>query len=84
MPAIEFPAEQKDAIVHKIQRYFLDELDQEVGQFDAQFLLDFFSKEMGSYYYNQGLHDAQAVLEKQLETIADAIYEIEQPVTFTR
>jgi uncharacterized protein (DUF2164 family) len=84
MPAIEFSSEQKNAIVQKIQRYFLDELDQDMGQFDAQFLLDFFSKEMGPYYYNQGLHDAQAVLEKQLETIADAIYEIEQPVTFIR
>lgn len=84
MSKIEFSAEQKNVMVQKIQRYFQEELDQDMGQFDAQFLLDFFSEEMGAYYYNQGLHDAQAVIEKQLESVADAIYEIEKPVSFTR
>lgn len=84
MSKIEFSTEQKNIIVQKIQRYFQEELDQEMGQFDAQFLLDFFSEEVGPYYYNQGLHDAQTVLEKQLESIADAIYEIEKPVTLAR
>jgi uncharacterized protein (DUF2164 family) len=84
MSKIEFTPEQKNVIIQKIQGYFQDELDQEMGQFDAEFLLDFFSKEVGAYYYNQGLHDAQAMIEKQLENIADAIYEIEKPVAFTR
>ncbi len=84
MSKIEFTAELQSVIVQKIQRYFQEELDQEMGQFDAQFLLDFFSEEVGPYYYNQGLHDAQTVLEKQLESIADAIYEIEKPVTLAR
>lgn len=84
MSKIEFTTEQKNIIVQKIQGYFEAELDQEVGQFDAEFLLDFFSKEVGAYYYNQGLHDAQALIEKQLEGITDAIYEIEKPVTSTR
>lgn len=84
MSKIEFSSSQKNVIVQKIQRYFQEELDQELGQFDAEFLMDFFSKEVGAYYYNQGLHDAQAMIEKQLESIADAIYEIEKPVAFTR
>lgn len=66
MSTIEFSSEQNNIIVQKIQNYFEKELDQELGQFDAEFLLDFFSKEVGAYYYNQGLQDAQAVLEKQL------------------
>ncbi|WP_293266492.1 DUF2164 domain-containing protein [Neptunomonas sp.] len=84
MSKIKFSSEQKNVIVQKIQHYFHDELDQEMGQFDAEFLLDFFSKEVGAYYYNQGLHDAQAMIEKQLESITDAIYEIEKPVAHTR
>ncbi|MGY8872153.1 MAG: DUF2164 domain-containing protein [Pseudomonadales bacterium] len=84
MSKIEFSNEQKNVIVQKIQRYFQEELDQDMGQFDAEFLMDFFSKEVGAYYYNQGLHDAQAMIEKQLESIADAIYEIEKPVALTR
>ena len=54
------------------------ELEIELGQFDADFLLDFISKEMGSLYYNQGLYDAQIVLTDKMESLTDAIYQLEQ------
>lgn len=79
MALIEFSKEEKEIIVRKIQLYFNEELEQEIGQFDAEFLLDFFSEEVGAYYYNRGLYDAQAVLQGKMEDIADAIYEIEKP-----
>ncbi|MFD2231449.1 DUF2164 domain-containing protein [Alkalimarinus sediminis] len=82
MPDIKFSADEKRLLINKIQRYFESELDHEIGQFDADFLLDFFAKEIGAFYYNRGLHDAQAVLESKLDTISDAIYEIEQPTSF--
>lgn len=81
MPEIKFSIEEKRILISKVQRYFEDQLDHEIGQFDADFLLDFFAKEIGAFYYNRGLHDAQAVLESKLETISDAIYEIEQPTS---
>jgi len=55
-----------------------------MGQFDAEFLLDFFSEEVGSYYYNRGLCDAQAYLEKKIETISEDIYQLEKPTDFVR
>lgn len=79
MSTIEFSKAQKDGLVLKLQRYFEAELDQELGQFDADFLLDFFAKEMGAVYYNQGLYDAQAILNDKIADISDAIYEIEKP-----
>ena len=84
MPEIEFTKEEKAALVGKIQLYFREELDQKIGQFDAEFLLDFFSAEVGAYYYNRGLNDAQSVLEKRLETITEAISEIEKPTEFLK
>ena len=84
MPTVEFSKEEKEVIIHKIQLYFKKELDQEIGQFDAEFLLDFFSEEVGAYYYNRGLYDAQTILESRLESISDAIYEIEKPTEFMR
>ena len=56
----------------------LKELDVELGQFDADFLLDFISKEMGSLYYNQGLYDAQTVLADKMDSIVEAVYQLEQ------
>lgn len=79
MSTIEFSKPQKAIIIDKIQAYFERELDQEIGQFDAEFLLDFFSDQVGNFYYNKGLQDAQAILSGQLENISEAIYEIEKP-----
>lgn len=84
MSTVDFSKQEKAILVQKIQRYFEDELEQELGQFDADFLLDFFTKEIGVYFYNRGLYDAQAVLDSKLEDIKDAIYQIEQPTDFTR
>ena len=84
MSEIEFSKEEKKIIVHKIQLYFSEKLDQEIEQFDAEFLLDFFSKEIGVYFYNQGLNDAQVVLSSKIDSIIDAIYEIEKPTSFSR
>jgi len=77
---IEFSKEEKQALVEKIRTYMNDELDQEIGQFDAEFLLDFFSDNIGKFYYNRGLYDAQAILEARLDAITEAIAELEKPV----
>jgi uncharacterized protein (DUF2164 family) len=75
---IAFQAPQKEQLIQKLQKYMCRELDVELGQFDADFLLDFISKEMGSLYYNQGLYDAQAVLADRVDSLTDAIYQLEQ------
>ena len=49
-------------------------------QFDAQFLLDFFSEKIGPNYYNQGLYDARSVVKSGFEGIDDDLYEIEKPI----
>ena len=84
MSKIEFSKEEKESIVKKVQSYFEQELDQELGQFDAEFLLDFFSKEVGGYYYNRGMYDAQAYIEKKMETISEDLYQLEKPTNFER
>ena len=84
MADIEFTTKEKDILVQKIKRYFIAEMDQDVSQFDAEFLLDFFTEEVGPYFYNRGLHDAQALLESKLEAITDGFYEIEKPTEFSK
>ena len=84
MPDIQLSSDEKELLVRRIQLYFTEELDQKIGQFDAEFLLDFFSKEVGAYYYNRGLQDAQAALSAKLDDIQDAIYQLEQPTEFSR
>ena len=78
MAGIELDASVKAEVVLKLQKYFQDELQQDIGGFDAEFLLDFFSKEVGGYYYNQGLADALKSFELKLEDISDAIFQLEK------
>lgn len=80
MSNIKFSNQEKEQIVNKLQKYFERELEQEIGQFDAEFLLDFINKEFGSFYYNRGLYDAQNIVNDRVEQISEAIYELEQPV----
>ena len=84
MPIIEFSKDEKSIIVNKVKLYFREELEQDIGQFDAEFLVDFFAEEIGAFFYNRGLYDAQAILEQRLESINEAIYELEKPTAFRR
>jgi len=78
--AIKFSKEEKERIIPKIKMYLSEELDVEIGNFDAEFLLDFFSEEIGSYFYNRGLNDAIDMLDARMDEVKESIYVLEKPV----
>ena len=78
MSVVEFSKEEKALITQKLQRYVATELGFEMGSFDAEFLLDFVSKELGCYFYNRGLYDAQTVVNARIEEMAEAIVVLEK------
>lgn len=81
MSDIKLDTAQKEAMISLLQNYFEQELGTELGQFDADFLIDFISEKMGGLYYNQGVKDAQAVIERKVMDISDELYEIEKETT---
>ncbi|MFQ3193206.1 MAG: hypothetical protein ACI9N3_000017 [Colwellia sp.] len=81
MSEIKFTSAQKELLIHKLQQYFSTELDQDLAQFDADFLLDFFTKEMGNHFYNQGIYDAQQLLAEKLDDITDEMFQLEKPAS---
>ena len=68
----------KVEVVAKLQKYFEDKLQQGIGSFDAEFLLDFLSKELSGYYYNQGLADDLKNFEIKMEDVGESIYLLEK------
>ncbi|GAA5142227.1 DUF2164 domain-containing protein [Thalassotalea piscium] len=76
---MDFSPEKKEELITKLQHYFSRELDLELAQFDADFLLDFICKELGGHFYNQGLYDTQALLSQRLEVITDDLFQLEKP-----
>lgn len=79
MDKITLNSEEKAVLTQKLQKYMEKELDIELGQFDAEFLLEFFSQKMGGYFYNKGLLDAHAIFSLKMDDVRDALYEAEMP-----
>jgi uncharacterized protein (DUF2164 family) len=80
MGKIEFTKEEKALMVNKVQCYFREELDQNIGGFDAEFLIDFFAEKMGAFFYNRGLYDAEAAIHGKVSEISDLLLQLEKPV----
>jgi uncharacterized protein (DUF2164 family) len=80
MSRIEFDKETRDQLSRAIRGRLKTALDVEIDPFDALDLLDFLSETLGPHYYNQGLHDAQAIVKDRVDAIIEDIYVIEKPV----
>jgi len=84
MTDIKFSDDQRTQITDKLRTYLRDQFELDVGQFDAEFLLDFISQELGAVYYNRGLTDAQAQLSRRINNVLEAIDELAQPTSIDR
>ena len=80
MDKIKFTKEEKEMMVKKVQLYFREELDQEIGGFDAEFLIDFFAEEIGPFFYNRGIYDAESTITEKVTEISDLLLQLEKPV----
>ena len=78
MSGIKFTKAEKETLIPKIKMYLHEELDLEIGNFDAEFLLDFFSEEVGPYCYNRGIKDSLDMLDTRMEEVKESIYVLEK------
>jgi uncharacterized protein (DUF2164 family) len=78
---LEFTPEERTALNTRVQEYLSTELGVELGRFDVEFLVDFFTKEIGAFYYNRGLYDAQAALDKRLDDVRESIMSLEKHIS---
>ncbi len=72
---IELPAETSKLAIESIQRYFSENLDEDIGSLAAGALLGFFLKEIGPIAYNQGVADAQARMQARVIDLDVEVYE---------
>lgn len=79
MSDFELARRDTDAIVSKIKTYFSEELGQEIGSFEAEFLVEFLLKEVGPPIYNRGVADAYALFLEKSEEMGYLVQELEKP-----
>ena len=76
MPVRLTPDLRKQAI-QSIGRYLEDELEQDIGEMQAGFLLDYFLTEIAPIAYNQGVSDARRFVEEKLQDLSGTCFEHE-------
>jgi uncharacterized protein (DUF2164 family) len=74
---IRLSPERRAALLRAIKDYSRVELDDELSDFRAQALLDFFVRELGPPVYNQGVRDAASFIQARLADIEGDVYERE-------
>ena len=74
--AISLPDETRKELVTSIVRFFRDEREEEIGELQASILLDFVLMEIGPSIYNEGIRDAQSVLQT---VVADLDLTLHEP-----
>lgn len=69
---------QLDNLSHQVSQYFEDELQQDIGQFEAEFLIEFFCDKLGPHFYNKGLADATVIISQRADLMTEAVDELLQ------
>ncbi|MBY5993195.1 DUF2164 domain-containing protein [Ferrimonas balearica] len=79
MASIELTPEVRHTLLTQLSDYCDRELERELGQFEAEFLLDFLIAKLGPVLYNQALYDAQALMQTRVDALVESLYELEKP-----
>jgi uncharacterized protein (DUF2164 family) len=75
--AITLTPEIKKQLVASIKRYFVEHLDEEIGDLKAGLLLDYCLQEIGPVVYNRAIADAQAYFQERAVDLEGVCYEKE-------
>ena len=73
--AIELSKQEIAEIVPSLQKYFREELDQELSEMHAKFLLAYFMKEVAPFAYNKGVADAEMFFRARVEDLPGTCFE---------
>jgi uncharacterized protein (DUF2164 family) len=73
--AIEFTKQETADLVPSLQKYFREELEQELNEMDAKFLLAFIVKEIAPFAYNKGVADAERYFREKVEDLTGICFE---------
>ncbi|NIY46502.1 DUF2164 domain-containing protein [Cedecea colo] len=73
MKNVKLPDEEYQSVVAHIVDYMEDKHDLQLGQFEAEFLLDELVKKIAPLFYNQGLNKAIDVIQNNVLTLEELL-----------
>ncbi len=76
--------DRRARVLLAMKRFFSEKLDQELSDFSAERILDFFVKQLGPPVYNQAIQDARAFVQGKLDDLEGEFYAPEEPEGLAR
>lgn len=74
---IELSKEARKAAVSSIERYFRENMEEQIGNMTADALLQFFIEEVGPSIYNKAVTDVQTRMQSRVMELDVEVYEEE-------
>ena len=71
--------EAREALNQSVQHWFESELHVDLGQFEADSVVDYFIEQLTPAIHNQAVESALALLREYHARIEDDVYALEQP-----
>jgi uncharacterized protein (DUF2164 family) len=75
---IKLSDERREQLVEVTRRFFDEQFEREISDYQASRLLDFFVKTLGAPVYNQAIQDARAAVQTKLDDLEGEFYEPEE------
>jgi len=72
---IELNKQETQECIVSLQAYFQKELEEEIGEMKAKFLLNYILKEIAPLAYNQGVKDAETFFRARIEDLPATCFE---------
>jgi uncharacterized protein (DUF2164 family) len=83
-PPITLPDDAQKRAIASIQRFFGDELGQDIGDLKASTVLDYFLVELGPVIYNRAVGDATRFFAERASDLGALAYQDEFPYLASR
>jgi uncharacterized protein (DUF2164 family) len=75
---IKLTDERRALVLLSVKRLFAEQFDEEISDFRAEGLLDFFVKNLGPPVYNQAIRDALGFMQDKMMDLEGEFYEPEE------
>ncbi|XHR28607.1 MAG: DUF2164 domain-containing protein [Chthoniobacteraceae bacterium] len=73
--SIDLNKQEISEIVPSIQKYFREELETDLSEMHAKFLLAYIMKEIAPFAYNKGVTDAERYFREKIEDLGGTCFE---------
>lgn len=75
--ALKLEDDRRHVLVHRMRGFYLEEFEEELSDFRANKLLDFFLETLGPPVYNQAVQDARGFMLRKLDDLDGEVFEAE-------